>query len=193
MDYIIKHATNEYELKSILSFAEKIFGNHEIFNYQCWFSHMKVHPELLFYAESEGKVIGITPSYLENNGNITIGFVAVDKEYRKCGIAKALIAQVEKEAKKLDVHLLALGSVESAEGFYERIGFTGQLLIQSEKHTINELLALNPGYPVVFTNVYDGKINQICLKLNAPDRKLQKLYESTLEKCYTQTMFWKKI
>ncbi|MEA4831656.1 hypothetical protein SDC9_102391 [bioreactor metagenome] len=191
MNYIIKYATNEHELERILIFAKHIFGSE--FNHQSWSERMKAHPELLIYAESEGKVIGITPSHLEDNGNITIDIVAVDEEHRKCGIAKELIAQVEKEAKNLNVHLLALGSVESAEGFYERIGFTGQLLIQSEKHTIDELLALNPGYPVAFSNVYDGKINQICLKLDEPNRELQRLYETTFYGCHTQTMFWKRI
>lgn len=87
----------------------------------------------------------------------------------------------------------ALASVETAEGFYQRLGYTGQLLIQSEKHTVDELIALNPGCPVVFTNVYGGKINQLCLRLDTPDRELQKLYESSLDGCSTQTMFWKKI
>ncbi|HBL84505.1 MAG: hypothetical protein A2Y17_06440 [Clostridiales bacterium GWF2_38_85] len=154
MDYIIKYVKNEYELENILNFAEKIFGYHENqFNRQYWSQHMKTHPELLIYAESDGEVIGITPSHLESDGNITIGIVAVDERYRKIGIARKLMSEVERQAKKLDVHLLALGSVESAEGFYEKIGYTGQLLIQSEMHSIDQLLELNPGYPVVYTNV----------------------------------------
>jgi len=41
--------------------------------------------------------------------------------------------------------------------------------------------------------VYDGTVNQVCLKLPKPDRGLQKLYETTFDDCHTQTMFWKII
>lgn len=42
-------------------------------------------------------------------------------------------------------------------------------------------------------SVIDFKANQLCLRLDAPDRELEKRYESTLDECYTQTMFWKMI
>lgn len=193
MNYDIKSANNHDELYAILDFAERIFGKHDEPDRTVWEERMKAHPELIIYAEANGKMIGITPSFLEDNGNVTVGIVAVDKNYRKQGIAKALMLEVENHAKLLGVHLIALGSVDTAEGFYQKIGYTGQLLIQSKKHTVEELLALNPGYPVAFTNVYQGKVNQLCLKLDAPDRELQRVYESTLDECYTQTMFWKKI
>ncbi len=193
MDYIIKHTESRAELYSILDFAERIFGKRDDFDRTVWEERMNSHPELIIYAKANGQVIGITPSFIEDNGNITVGIVAVDENYRKKGIARALILEVENRAKFLGVHLLALGSVETAEGFYQKLGYTGQLLIQSEKHTVDELLALNPGYPIVFTNIYDGKVNQICLKLEKPDRELQKLYEITLDECHSQTMFWKRI
>lgn len=122
-------------------------------------------PELMLYVEVEDEVIATVLSFLENNGNITIGMVATNEKYRKKGIAKKLMLMIEKRAKELGVHLIALGSAETAEGFYTKLGYTGQLLIQSQKHTIEELLTLNPGYPIAFTNIYDGDINQVCLKL----------------------------
>jgi GNAT superfamily N-acetyltransferase len=103
----------------------------------------------MLFAEANNEVIAIVLSFLESNGNIIIGPVATDERYRKHGIAKELMLLVEKRAKELGVHLLALGSAETAEGFYAKLGYTGQLLIQSEKHTIDELLSLNPGYPMV--------------------------------------------
>lgn len=193
MNYIIKHAQNSTDLYSVLNFAEYIFGRSEQFDRTIWEVRFKSHPELLIYAEVGGQVIGAALSFVEDNGNITVGNVAVHEKYRKHGLAKALMFAVEKQSQMLGAKLIALASVETAEGFYQKLGYTGQLLIQSEKHTVDELVALNPGYPVVFTNVYDGKINQLCLRLDTPDRALQKLYESSLDGCYTQTMFWKKI
>jgi N-acetylglutamate synthase-like GNAT family acetyltransferase len=194
MNYKIKHVTNEDELNKTLNFARNILNHNEIqFDKQCWSERMKAHPELLIYAESRSEVIGISLAYLEDNGNVTIGGVAVVVEYRKHGIAKELIAQIEKQAKNLDVNLIVLGSKEEAEGFYEKIGFTGQLLIQSEKHSVEELLELNPGNTVLYTNIYDGKINQLCLKLDSSNKELQRKYESMCNGCNTQIMFWKRI
>lgn len=193
MNYMIKHAENNNDLYSVLNFAEYIFGRSKQFDRTIWEVRFQSHPELLIYAEVDGQVIGAALSFVEDNGNITVGNVAVDEKYRKHGLAKALMTEIEKQSQMLGAKLIALASVETAEGFYQKLGYTGQMLIQSEKHTVDELIARNPGYPVVFTNVYDGKINQLCLRLDTPDRELQKLYENSLDGCYTQTMFWKKI
>lgn len=191
MNHTIKHATTENELASILAFAQNILNSD--FDFESWRERLNTNPELLIYAESGTCVIGCAPSFLEDNGNVTVGPVAVDIHFRKHGIARELLQEVEKQAIRLGSHLIALGSVEEAEGFYQKCGYTGQLLVQSAKHTVSELSALNPGYSVVFTNIYDGKINQICLKLNKPNRELQQLYETTFDGCHTQTIFWKMI
>lgn len=197
MNYTINHVKNETELDRTLAFAQDVFGKNgpglEGRSRDKWLERSAVHPELMLFAEADSEVIAIVLSFLEDNGNVTIVIVATDERYRRQGIARELMLLVEKRAKALDVHLLALGSAETAEGFYAKLGYTGQLLIQSQKHTIDELLSLNPGYPIAFTNIYDGTINQICLKLSQADRTLQRLYETTFDGCYTQTMFWKAI
>jgi hypothetical protein len=66
-------------------------------------------------------------------------------------------------------------------------------LIQSEKNSIDELKLLNTKYEIAWTNVYDGKINQLCLKLEEPDRELQKEYENKFNGCHTQMIFQKEL
>ena len=144
-------------------------------------------------AVSKGEVVGIVFGAIEDNSNLTIGPVAVDERFRKHGIAREMMRLVEERAKARGVRLISLGALQSAEGFYARLGYTGSLLIQSEKHSIDELLLLNTKYPVSWTNVYDGHINQVCLKLPEADRELQRKYETTLPGCHTQMMFWKNI
>ncbi|MDD4124361.1 MAG: GNAT family N-acetyltransferase [Eubacteriales bacterium] len=198
MDYIIKNVTNENELDKVLAFTEDIFGDRtgwESAGYsrEKWLERMDSQGDLMLFAEYGGEVIGIVFGRIENGEGITIGPVAVDERFRKYGIAREMMLKLEKRALGHGIHRLCLGATESAEGFYEKLGYTGQLLIQSEKHTIKELIALNPGYLVVYTNIYDEKINQLFLKLDKPDRELQRLYEKTFDECWTQTMFWKVI
>jgi hypothetical protein len=100
---------------------------------------------------------------------------------------------LEKRALGHGVNHLGLGAVESAEGFYQKLGYTGTLLIQSEKHSIGELLSLNDNYTVKGTSVYGGTVNQVYLDLPAADRELQRKYENTLPGCYTQMVFGKTL
>ena len=101
--------------------------------------------------------------------------------------------ELEKRAKAVGIRKLALGAAESAEGFYAKLGYTGSLLIQSEKHAVEELLAINTEHSVIYTSVWGGTVNQICLAINEPDRPLQRRYERELGDCWTQMMFSKNI
>jgi GNAT superfamily N-acetyltransferase len=198
MDYAIKHVTSEHELDAALVFAQKIFDGHPSFKNEEelkkeWLEHMNNNNELLLFIGLNGEVFGIAFGFIEDNGNMTVGIVAVDERLRNTGVAKKLMSALEERAKALGVHLIVLGSVQSAEGFYKKCGYTGSLLVQSENHSINEMLALNTEYEVRYTNVYNGKINQVCLALPEADCELQRRYKTELPGCHTQTMFWKNI
>ena len=198
MDYTIKHVTTEQELDAAHAFDKKVFGlpserHSPAYFREKWLERMKTHGDLMLYAESDGEVIGIVFGRIENSSSITVGPVAVDERFRKHGIARELMLLLEKRALGHGIHHLGLGAVESAEGFYQKLGYTGTLLIQSEKHGIEELLSLNERYPVKSTNIYEGTVNQVFLDLPSPDRELQRRYENTLPGCHTQMVFGKII
>ena len=198
MNFTIQHVTTERELDNTLAFDEKVFGlpserHNPAYSREKWLERMKTHGDLMLCAQSGGEVVGIVFGRIENEKSITVGPVAVDKRYRKRGLARELMLSLEKRALAHGIHHLGLGAVESAEGFYAKLGYTGSLLVQSEKHSIDELLALNTTYRVIRTNVYDGVVNQVYLDLPAPDRKLQRKYETALPGCHTQMAFGKNI
>jgi len=198
MDYTIKHVTTEQELDAVLAFDKNVFElpserHSTAYSREMWLERMKTHGDLMLYAESNSEVIGIVFGRIENNSSITVGPVAVDERFRKHGIARELMLLLEKRALGQGIHHLGLGAVESAEGFYQKLGYTGTLLIQSEKHSIDELLSQNEKYPVKSTSVYDGTVNQVFLDLPTPDREFQRWYENTLPGCCTQMVFEKII
>lgn len=194
MNYTIKNVTNIQELKKALAFGAKIFNCEPDFGC-AEYTNEKIskYGDLLLFAESENKVIAMVFGRIEDNGNLTVAAVAVDERFRKQGIAREMMHLMEKRAKNHGIHLIALVAAQTAEEFYAKLGFSGSLLIQSEQHSIEELLSLNTKYEVRYTNVYDGIVNQICLALPKADRELQKRYESTFPGTYTQMMFWKNI
>lgn len=194
MDYIIKQVTNVREFDEVLAFAQRIFGEHPgIGNRTKWIDRIERDGDLMLCAESSGEIVGSVFGFIEDNGNLTADIVAVDERLRKRGVAREMMTLLEERAKTRGIHLIALGSAQTAEGFYEKCGYTGSLLIQSEKHSIDELLSLNTKYPVNYTSVYDGTINQVNLALPEADRALQRKYETELPGCNTQMMFWKNI
>ncbi|MCL1952181.1 MAG: GNAT family N-acetyltransferase [Oscillospiraceae bacterium] len=198
MDYTIRHVTSERELDAALAFDEKVFGvpsegHSPAYSREKWLERMKGHGDLMLYAQLGGEVIGIVFGRMEEDGSVTVGPVAADRRYRQQGVARALMRLLEKRARRQGVRRLTLGAVESAEGFYAKLGYTGTLLVQSEAHSIKEILALNDKYPVIRTGVYQGKVNQVYFRLPAPDRAFQRKYESSLPGCGTQMVFSKTL
>jgi ribosomal protein S18 acetylase RimI-like enzyme len=199
MDYMIKNITNEQELDNALAFARMVFGDdHTGFgsreeSRKEWLGHMERNNDLLLYAESDSEVVGIVFGSIGADGNMTAGIVAVDERLRGRGVAREMMLLLEERGKAYGIRVIGLGAVQAAEGFYAKLGYTGSLLIQSEKHSIDELLSLNTKYKVNYTRVHDGYINQVNLAIRSADRDLQHKYETTLPGCYTQMMFWKSL
>ena len=196
MNYIIKQITTEQELGAALEFNVKIFGTRSDapdYTRDHWLERIETYGDLMLFAESDGEVIGIAFGRVERGVSVTVDPVAVDEHFRKHGIARNMMLLLEKRALRHGIHHLCLGAAEAAEGFYEKLGYTGTLLIQSEKHSIKKLLSLNTKYRIKNTNAYGGTINQVYLELPAADRELQRRYENTLPGCHTQMVFEKKI
>ena len=199
MNYRVKHVSTERELDATLSFEIQIFGcpsedNSPAYSREKWMERMSSpYHDLMLYAESDGEVIGIVFGRIVNEYCITVGPVAVDEQYRERGIAREMMLLLEERALGHGIHNLGLGAQEGAEGFYLKLGYFGSLLIQSEIHSIEDMLALNDKYEVIRTGVFDGTVNQVNLSLPAPDRELQRKYEKTLPGCYTQMIFGKTI
>ncbi|MEG2412250.1 MAG: GNAT family N-acetyltransferase [Clostridium sp.] len=158
-----------------------------------WEERMKKHGDLMLYASLGSEVIGIVFGRINDNCSITMGPVAIHEDYRSIGIAKEMIVLLEERAIHYGVKSINLGAVESAERFYTKLGYIGSLLIQSQIHSIDQLLSLNNRHKVEFTNIYDGKVSQVCFELAEPDRDLQKEYEAVFPGCYTQMIYCKNI
>ncbi len=79
----------------------------------------------ILYFQDE-KPVGVARLFntKENQNQYQIGRVAVLKNYRKYGIGKKIIDQLEKEAKKLKGTSLKLSAQTAVEGFYKKCGFT---------------------------------------------------------------------
>lgn len=200
MEHVIKSVLTKQELDAAYAFFKKVFIGEAVlenpeYAIERWAERAEVYGDLMLYAAFESEVIGIVFGRLSDKNSLIIGPVAVDENFRKLGIAMEMMLLLEERAKSHGVTLLRLGAVESAENFYKKLGYTGSLLIQSQIHSIEQLASLSTKHKhrVVFTDVYDGRVNQLCLELPRPDRELQRQYEAAFPGCYTQMIYEKVI
>jgi AraC-like DNA-binding protein/GNAT superfamily N-acetyltransferase len=192
----ISKIDNDLVLKKVMILADKLFNltaeGQKNYGQEFWRRQFSVTPELMIYAEDDGKIIGLAFGFVDDNA-VTISYVGTEKEYKSQGIEQALVQEMEKRTKALGYGLLAVGVLPGEEGFWEKCGYKGLLLIQSEKNSIEELCSLNPGYKVINARVYEGHVNQLFLDIPSIDRELQKKYEETFPDCNTIMVYTKKI
>ena len=154
-------------------------------------------PELLLYAKDGDKICAVTLGGGGDNGWVTID-EGVLENYWNTGIFEALFIELEKRAKKLGYIGVCLGIGDGQEEFYAKLGYTGNMLIQSDKHSIDDLKNFlaslnNKNYEITQTRIHDGYINQIWLNVPILDKSLKKQFEEVLGGCWTQIIVLKRI
>lgn len=195
MDWEIRTVDTPAELEAAYAFCERFFPDLDADAYarDRWIERMKTARDLMPFALSGGAVVGVTFGRLEESGEVTVGPVAVDPAFQRRGLGRALLSDLESRAARRGVAVLALGAVESAEGFYLRCGYTPHLFIQAKPpRTLTELRALNPGYPEA--RVFDdGADIRLMLATGGIDKVLQRAYDAAFPDCATQTVFTKEL
>lgn len=193
MPFELKHITDVATLKRVHDFAIDIFGPISVrHSFEVYHDQLTVAPKLMVYAEDAGKVIGCVLARIEDD-HVLVGPVAVAEAYRRRGLGKALMGEVERQASNIGQHTLLLGALEDAEPFYVACGFQPHLFVQyPEAGFLPQLRALNRGYDVVW-EAQDGGWSRLMMRTPAIDKVLQHTYESQFPSCATQTVFIKAI
>lgn len=194
---LIENVKNTKELDYVLAFIRTFYPTiySEEGSYDYWVKMIDEMPELLLYVKDGDKICG-SAFACEGNVGITISHDSILEEYKSQGIHEMLMVEIEKRAKKFGYHLITLGITDGEEAFYANLGYTASLLIQSGAHSIEELENFNKNnknYEVLWTNLYDGEINQICLRTPIGDKELPQKYKQAFDQCWTQTIVQKNI
>lgn len=198
MTYTMKIVREKRNLDRTHLFYKKIFESvvdtsNPVYSREEWALRMVNDSELMLYVEDSKEVIAIVFARRQGEDGMILGPVAVHQDYRGLGLAKKMIHQIETNGKKKGITSVSLGAVEIANDFYSKLGYKGSFLVQSESYDVNQLLALNTGYDIEFTNIYDQKVNQVCYKMNQPDKELEKRYKKLLPNSFTMMMYKKDI
>ena len=191
----IEHVKTVEELEECIEFFKKVYPK-LTFTSSEWLERWTKNQELLLYARDGGKIVAATLAGIVENEKHFVVDEGVLEDYWDTGIFEALFIELEKRAKKLGVTNIFVAIPDGKEGFYAKLGFTGQMLIQSDKHSIDDLKKViegNKNYEISHTRIHDGYINQLWLNVSILDKELKKKFEEELGDCWTQIIVGKSI
>jgi len=191
--FTVKNVTTPDQLQQVWSFASAILklpaGIHTLDFYT---EQVKKTPQLLIFAEREGRVCGCVLASIEGD-HILVGAVAVAEDSRRMGIGTAMLKALEAQVKGVGRNTLILGARQEAELFYLSCGFQPNLFIQlPEPDALERLKALNEGYEVIWEAQEEG-YSKLMLRTPMISRALQLKYEQAFPTCNTQYVFIKHL
>ncbi len=114
---------NEGHLKDVLEIEKECFSapwSRESFEYELANEYAR-----LFVALCGGAVIGYISAF-NVSGEVSLGNLAVKKEYRKAGVATALLNKLESVSRAQNAEFITLevrASNEAAIRLYDKLGF----------------------------------------------------------------------
>ena len=121
---------NEGDLESLVKLYEQLDGSNAGFSVEdargIWKSEIEENPNIKYFGAVEnGKVVGGLLGYVDPYASEDFFFVSelfVIPEWKKHGIGKQLLAELEIILKEKDIHVIQLISIDYNEAFYSKCG-----------------------------------------------------------------------
>ncbi len=137
----------------------------------------ETHPELLINAKYENTICGAVFGHINDEMELHVGEIAISSEFQHLGIGSKLLKKIENNARNCDLKRIILGGKKEVAPFYQSNGFTPNLFIQNKvPPTIDKLTELNPGIPVLESDVNQGW-NQYLLQTNGVRPDLEQIFQ----------------
>ena len=168
------------EIKEVIEFHNKYLGSRPFITQKEIQKRIDTNTGIFLTAKDNNKIVGIKLGYIDKDICTGRG-IAVDKNYRRIGIATMLITEFEKRLKQypnIKNYVFASSTIEGVP-FHIKMGYKPSLLIQSPNKSeidiisSNEFNIQNSIYNKEF-NVYQLYIKEDNLNLN----RLKKLKAS---------------
>ena len=181
-------------LRRVYDFGDRILNytahGNTLYSWEFWIEQWEKNPHLLLYSANSEVTVGAVWGWVTSDGNVTVGMIAVEEGHRKTGVGGRLMKDLVQRVRDSGHKIIALGALQESEEFYLKCGFSPNLFLQSKKHSLDELRALNTQYEEIWGLESDE--NGWCrLMLSTPvlDRALQENYDMGFEDCVPQTVF----
>ena len=202
----IRTVKSEKKLKQLFNVLSEIFYDDAIENKEHYYTMSERYEEMklqfkndknfLMYIEDGNQiVVGLTGKNLDfENKKITIGVLAVKKEYRMKGLATKLVGEFENRCKKKKIEHIDLGARFRACNLYKNLNYNYSLIVQVfdfvtiddvrklDKFNLDEIYSWQ-GETYVF----------IKFKVNCINKEIIDYFEKNIKTAYAQYIFEKDI
>lgn len=202
----IKIVNIEQKLKEVFNFLSKTFYEESIEYNEHYYTmsdryyEMKDQynkdKELLFYIEEDGKIIGALTSKDMNLElkKITLGVMAIEKNHRKKGYAKALINKFEEECIKRGITHISLGSRFRACSLYLNLGYKAKLMVQVfDFAKIEDIKKENIKNLSIDHEYQNDNYGFIIFNIDNVDEEIIKHFEKNVPTSHAQYIFEKEL
>ena len=204
--YNIKTIKTENELNQVFSFISKLFYDDAKENSEYYYpmderleemkKTLEIDNSFLLYIEDNKTIIAALTGKNINTTEqkITIGVMAVDKEYRRKGIAKELISEFEKRCLKKNIKHIDLGARFRACPLYLSMNYIPSLMIQVfGSTTIDDIKRINTYNFKEKCLWQDNNYGFIIYEIDEVREEYIKWFEKNIEKSHAQYIFEKDL
>ena len=202
----IKTVKSEQELKKLFNILSEIFYDDAVENKEHYYTMSERYEEMklqfkndkdfLMYIEDNNKIVaGLTGKNLDlKKKKITIGVLAVKKEYRMKGLATKLVNEFENRCKKKEIEHIDLGARFRACNLYKNLNYNYSLMVQVfDFVTIDDVRKLNKFNLDEIYSWQGETYGFIRFKVNCIDKEIIDYLEKNIKTAYAQYIFEKDI
>lgn len=202
----IKTVKSEKKLKQLFNILSEIFYDDAVENKEHYYTMSERYEEMklqfkndkdfLMYIEDNNKIVaGLTGKNLDfKKKKITIGVLAVKKEYRMNGLATKLINEFENRCKKKKIEHIDLGARFGACNLYKKLNYNYFLMVQVfDFVTIDDVRKLNKFNLDEIYSWQGETYGFIKFKVNCINKEIIDYFEKNIKTAYAQYIFEKDI
>ena len=202
----IKTVKSEKELKNLFDILSEIFYDDTVENKEHYYTMSERYEEMKFqfkndkdfmmYIEDNNRIVaGLTGKNLDfEKKKITIGVLAVKKEYRMKGLATKLVNEFENRCRKKKIEHIDLGARSRACNFYKNLNYNYSLMVQVfDFVTLNDVRKLNKFNLNEIYSWQGETYGFIKFKVNCIDKEIIDYFEKNIKTAYAQYIFEKDI
>lgn len=202
----IRTVKSEKKLKQLFNVLSEIFYDDAKENKEHYYTMSERYEEMklqfkndknfLMYIEDGNQIVaGLTGKNLGfENKKITIGVLAVKKEYRMKGLATKLVGEFENRCEKKKIEHIDLGARFRACKFYKNLNYNYSLMVQVfDFVTIDDVRKLNKFNLDEICSWQGETYGFINFNINCIDKEFVDYFEKNIKTAYAQYIFKKDI
>ncbi len=202
----IKVVKNKKELKSLFDFLASTFYDEAMEFSEHYYTMGQRYEEMLeqyerdkkfiFYIEKNGKIIGgLSAKKMDlESKKITLGIIAIAKNYRRKGYAKELINHFEKLCKEKGIKNIELGARYRACSLYEKLNYKPLLMVQVfDFITINDVKNNNKLNLKIKSEWQGDTYGFVLFEVDKVSEKYITMFENNVKTAYVQYVFEKEL